>query len=122
MRELIATLGEFILLAILLLFAIFSAIIVVSFLYGTIKALIIITIRAFKSNNNSITLYLIGIMVEANLDFREWNIITRWGFVISFLMLLDYSDDKKLLEWLKTTIKTIYMKVTYKIKQFRQWY
>ena len=61
-------------------------------------------------------------MVEANLDFREWNIITRWGFVISFLMLLDYSDDKKLLEWLKTTIKTIYMKVTYKIKQFRQWY
>lgn len=70
----------------------------------------------------AIVLYLIGIMIEANLDFREWNIITRWSFAISFLMLLDYSDDKKLLEWLKKTIKSIHTKIRYKIKQFRQWY
>lgn len=61
-------------------------------------------------------------MIEANFDFREWALITRWGFAISFLMLLDYSDDKKLLEWLKKTIKDIYSKVNYRVKQFRQWY
>jgi hypothetical protein len=69
-----------------------------------------------------VALYLIGIMIEANFDFREWALITRWGFAISFLMLLDYSDDKKLLEWLKKTIKDIYSKVNYRVKQFRQWY
>ena len=69
-----------------------------------------------------VVLYLIGIMIEANLDFREWALITRWGFAISFLTLLDYSDDKKLLEWLKKTIASIYSKVKYRVKQFRQWY
>lgn len=66
-------------------------------------------------------LYIIGIMIEANLDFREWNIITRWGFAISFLMLLDYFDDKKLVEWLKKTITYIYGKVKTQTVRFKHW-
>lgn len=53
MRELINILGEIILLILFVFFAIFSAIIVVGFIYGILKAIIDIISRAFKDTNNS---------------------------------------------------------------------
>lgn len=86
-----------------------------------LKGLLTLLEELFKVLTIVVVLYLIGIMIEANLDFREWNIITRWGFAISFLMLLDYSDDKKLLEWLKKTIAYIYGKIKTQIVRFKRW-
>lgn len=86
-----------------------------------LKEFLILSSELLKILTIVVVLYLIGIMIEANLDFREWAVLTRWGFAISFLMLLDYSDDKKLLEWLKKTITYIYGKVKTQIVRFKHW-